>query len=75
MHSTLTYFSFLSFSATKVHYFCEINKSFARKITFLLTFLAIPLPADFITIHFIDQNLCQSRDGLKGNLLAGIVAV
>ena len=38
MHSTLTYFSFFLFSAAKLLLFCETNKSFARKITFPLTF-------------------------------------
>ena len=93
MHSTLTYFSFLSFSAAKVHHFCESCKYFAGKFTISLTFLffslfsflspltshlfllAIPLLADFVAVHLVDQDLCQRRDGLKGNLPARIVAV
>ena len=90
MHSTLTYFSFFLFSAAKVHHFCESCKYFARKFAFPLTFfishtvcdiiylcekLTIPLLADFIAVHLVDQDLRQRCDGLEGNLPARIVGI
>ena len=83
MRSTLTYFSFLSFSAAKLLLFCETSKYFARKFAFPLTFfvfsrllpLTVPLPSDFIAVHLVYQNLCQRRDGLKRKLLTQIICV
>ena len=56
-------------SASKICEICEICVTFF----ICVRVLAVPLAADFIAVHFIDQDLRQSHDGLKGNLPAYIV--